>query len=71
MIVIPLGGMSELVLLGLTERAEAVLSSTPEPHRGHYSVLSVVADRERLIRSPGCMLLTGVGIEKLAHWREV
>ena len=51
--------MSELVLLGLAERAEAVLSSTPVPHRGHYSVVSVVADRERLIRPPGYLLLTG------------
>jgi hypothetical protein len=60
MFVISLGGMSKLVLLGLAERAEAVLSSTPVPHRGHYSVLPVVADRERLIWSSGYLLSSGV-----------
>jgi hypothetical protein len=67
MFVISLGGKSELVLLGLAERAEAVLSSKLVPHRGHYSVLSAVADRERLIRSAGYLLLTGVVVEKLAR----
>src|SRR6266481_6903029 len=50
-------------------RLPSETSSTPVPHRGHYSVLSVVADRERLIRWPRYLLLTGAHIHNRSSRR--